>query len=110
MTKIYSVIDNSLLFIHLDLHEQLNYTDRTDVVPEHYPVQLAICNFSKDVIISPHTHSSKLNDGLALHPTQECWIVINGFIEVTLYDIDKSFIKTLDLNPGDIFITFGGGH
>ena len=41
---------------------------------------------------------------------QESWVVIKGLVEVTFYDIDDTILDKVILNPGDVSITYRGGH
>ena len=42
--------------------------------------------------------------------TQECWIIIQGKIKATYYDIDDKIITEKILEPGDCSITYNGAH
>ena len=38
------------------------------------------------------------------------WIIIRGKIEVSLYDIDRSFLYSVNLHTNDVIIFQNGGH
>ena len=42
--------------------------------------------------------------------TQETWIVIKCLVKVYYYDLDNSFLKSINLTSGDCTITYRGGH
>ena len=41
---------------------------------------------------------------------QESWIVIEGRVEVTYFDLDDSILKKVIINKGECTITYRGGH
>lgn len=42
--------------------------------------------------------------------TQECVIVVQGALGVTLYDLEGRPFRTVELGPGDFIVTLTGGH
>jgi hypothetical protein len=55
----------------------------------------------------PHYHIPKSVPDL---PTGECWIIVRGKVKVSCYDLDESLLGWVILHPGDMVITFAGGH
>jgi hypothetical protein len=41
---------------------------------------------------------------------QESWVVIKGSVKCILYDLDETIIAEPILFPGDLSMTFRGGH
>ena len=66
-------------------------------------------NMEKGKKILPHKHFWKKNIEKR-RIVQESWIVISGSAKIYLYDINDKLLTSKILKPGDISITFEGGH
>ena len=107
MEKIFSKINKKkmLNIISKKLPED---TKRQDLTEIEKPLQVSRVNL-KNTVIKPHSNNPKsLNSGLV--EQNECWIVLSGIINITLFDVDKSNIENRILKKGEILITCGGGH
>ncbi len=107
MEKIYSRLNKKNL-LHIVSHN-ININDnRVDLTDEKLPLQVSRINL-KNSVIKPHYHNLK-----QLHPNKiepnECWVVMNGKLEISLYDTDKSLIENKTLIKGSILVTLSGGH
>lgn len=107
MKKIYSKIEPEKL-LHIIVRKEDLKPGRTDVVPEEYFIQCAILNIEKDKTFKPHKHIWKERTRNVI--TQESWIVIQGSVRCTFYDIDNEIIDEPILYPGDASFTLEGGH
>jgi len=107
MKKIYSKIEPEKL-LHIIVRKEDLKPGRTDVVPEEYFIQCAILNMEKDKTFKPHKHIWKERTRNVI--TQESWIVIQGSVRCTFYDIDNEIIDEPILYPGDASFTLEGGH
>ena len=58
---------------------------------------------------SPHKHITKSRN-YDNQISQESWLVLEGKIECTFYDIDDTVLATTVLNKGDASFTLYGGH
>ena len=106
MLKIYSSINNEVIHIYYTKNE---INGRTDIVNEKEFIQVASISLSKDQTFKPHKHKwKKINYDMSI--AQESWVVLQGSVEVTYYDIDGSLITKKILNEGDCTITLQGGH
>ena len=107
MEKIYSKINKNKLLhiISNNLDENEKRVDLTDI---NLPLQVSRINL-KESTVRPHNHNQKelLKDKIK---PNECWIVLNGEIDISLFDEDKSNIKNTVLSKGSILITIDGGH
>lgn len=107
--KIYSKIKPDLL-----LHQVIRNTAfqdakfRINACEDKEWLQIAILNLKKEQTFKPHKHIlRKINKEMI---PQECWVVINGKVQVFYWDINDKPIFSTVLNPGEITITFYGGH
>ena len=105
MEKYYSVINGKLLHIVNRLNE---IHGRTDIAPESEFLQLATLRMEKGKTFKPHKHIWKKGEKEVI--AQESWVVIKGYVKVTMYDVDDSIIAQPILGPGDCSMTFQGGH
>ena len=113
MKKIYSKQDpEKLLHIicrkdELGLHNKPE-GGRVDVAPENQLLQVAAIQMNAGKTFKPHRHIWK--DGEKNVIAQESWVVLSGSVRVTLYDLDDSILGEEQLTPGDLSLTFEGGH
>ena len=106
MKKIYSNIEeNTLLHIIYRLDD---ITDRTNIAPDDEFLQLASLKMKKNTTFSPHKHIYKRGPQKII--AQESWVVIKGKVKVIMYDLNDKIIHEDILNPGDVSMTFRGGH
>ena len=107
MKKIYSKISPDTL-LHIVVKKEDLMPGRKDVVPEDNFIQCAILNMEKNKTFQAHKHiwKNRTRDVIA----QESWIVIQGSVRCTFYDIDDQIIEEPILNPGDASFTLEGGH
>jgi cupin fold WbuC family metalloprotein len=107
MLKIYSKIEPDKL-LHIVVKKEDLTPGRTEVVSEEHFIQCALLNMEKDKTFKPHKHiwKNRTRDVIA----QESWIVIQGKVMCTFYDINDEIIATPILNPGDASFTLEGGH
>ena len=106
MKKIYSKIrPNKLLHIVTSVDEIKS--GRIDVVPEEEYLQLAILKMNKGKTFLPHKHiiKEKITD-----IAQESWLVYEGKVKCTFYDLDDSILDEPIIEKGGISITLRGGH
>ena len=111
MKKIYSKVEpNKLLHIIHRADEFYTIEDghRRDVVGEKEFIQLSALNMNNGHTINPHKHiwKNRTRDVIA----QESWVVIQGKVKCTFFDIDDTIIAEPILEPGDASFTLEGGH
>jgi hypothetical protein len=107
MIEIRSKINNRLLHMVYrweDLKEQ-----REDVAPENQFIQVSALDLKKDKTFKPHRHIWKPapRDRVV---AQESWCVMSGKVLAHFYDLNDELLETVELNDGDISLTFEGGH
>jgi len=106
MEKVYSKIKPEVL-LHLINRKEDITNQRRDLSLEEEGLQVSCFLMNKEGKTKPHKHIKQIR---TTDITQETWIVINGSIKVTLYDLDEKIIKEDILKSGDCLITFRGGH
>lgn len=70
-------------------------------------LQVSAMCFSQGRVLAPHYHvpTERVTVG-----TQESWIVWQGRLGVTLYDLDQTIINEFELGAGDCMTLYQGGH
>lgn len=106
MLKLYSRKEHGkLLHVINRKHEIMD--ERQELTHEDEFLQVSFFGGIKDKTFRPHAHIEHIRQSSI---TQESWVVINGKVEATYYDLDDKIITKVILNPGDCTITFRGGH
>ncbi|PIO08361.1 hypothetical protein COU59_01915 [Candidatus Pacearchaeota archaeon CG10_big_fil_rev_8_21_14_0_10_34_12] len=106
MEKIYSKTNPKILLHVLNKKEDIT-SQRNSLSPEDEFLQVACLSADEGKTIFPHKH---LECRKIVSMNQESWIVIEGIIKVTLYDLDDMVLKEEILKQGDCLITFRGAH
>jgi hypothetical protein len=75
--------------------------------PFEFSQQLGILNHPAGHEVKAHHHNLIARD---VRVTQEVLHLIEGKIEVALYDEKKNYLTTCILNPGDTILLAYGGH
>ena len=80
---------------------------RVDIAPASEFLQVSCFEMEKDKTFKPHKHIEQIRTS---DIAQESWCIIQGKVEAIYYDLDDNIIDKIELNPGDISVTFRGGH
>jgi cupin fold WbuC family metalloprotein len=107
MIKYFSKIDPQKL-LHVVVRKEDLTPGRVEVVPEDNFIQCALLNMEKGKTFKPHRHIFKERTRNVI--AQESWIVVQGSVKCTFYDLDNSVLVEPILNPGDASFTLEGGH
>ena len=107
MQKIYSLVDPSKL-LHIVVRKEDILPGRQDIVPEDNFIQCSMLNLDQGKTFKPHRHIWKERTRNVI--AQESWVVIQGKVKCTFYDIDDTVIAEPILKPGDSSFTLEGGH
>ena len=107
MKKIYSKIKKKKL-LHI-IFSPSKKNQRINISPESEYMQLCYLNLNKNNKFLAHKHFWKINNQKK-RIVQESWLLIKGSVKVHLYDINDKFLTSKTLKPGDVSITFEGGH
>ncbi len=107
MEKIYSKQQPDKL-LHVIVRKEDLTPGRIEVVPEDQFIQCALLNMENGKTFKPHKHIWKERTRNVI--AQESWIVIQGSVKCTFFDIDDQLIAEPVLYPGDASFTLEGGH
>ena len=93
--------------LHIIFRKQDFKNGRIDVAPSTQFLQLSSLKMKKGKTFRPHKHIvyEKLTN-----MAQESWVVIQGSVKAVLFNLDDKVEREVILNPGDVSITFKGGH
>ena len=107
MKKIYSKVEPEKL-LHIIVKKDDLKSGRTEVVSEEHFIQCALLNMERGKTFKPHKHiwKNRTRDVIA----QESWIVVQGKVRCTFFDIDDKIIAEPVLEVGDASFTLEGGH
>ena len=105
MERIYSKIQTDILLHIVYRVDEIN--GRTNISPDKEFLQVASMKMNKGQTFKAHKHIifEKTTD-----IAQESWLVISGSVKCILYDLDDTIISEQILFPGDLSLTFRGGH
>ena len=107
MIQYFSKVDPNKL-LHVVVRKEDLTPGRVEVVPEDNFIQCALLNMEKGKTFKPHRHIFKERTRNVI--AQESWIVVQGSVKCTFYDLDDSVLVEPVLNPGDASFTLEGGH
>ncbi len=74
---------------------------------ETFPFQLGVSSYKEGHKIKSHFHKKR---EVVVNNIQEVIYFKSGKALVTLYDLDKTLIKSLSLSAGDLIFLVDGGH
>lgn len=107
MEKIYSKVEPEKL-LHIIVRKEDLKPGRTEVVPENQFIQCSLLNMEEGKTFKPHRHIFKERTRNVI--AQESWIVVQGSVRCTFYDVDNEIISEPILYSGDASFTLEGGH
>lgn len=111
MEKIYSKVKTNLLLHIIYRFEDFNNINgfRDEIIEPDNFIQCAALKMEKGKTFKPHKHIIKEvtdYDRIA----QESWVILEGSVKCTFYDIDDTIIDEPILMRGDASFTLHGGH
>lgn len=107
MEKIFSKQQPDKL-LHVIVRKRDLTPGRIEVISEEHFIQCALLNMQQGKTFQPHKHIWKERTRNVI--AQESWIVIQGSVRCTFYDLDDQIIDEPILYPGDASFTLEGGH
>ena len=94
MIKYYSKINPDKL-LHIVVRKEDLTPGRVDVVPENNFIQCALLNMEKGKTFKPHKHIWRERTRNII--AQESWIVVQGKVKCTFYDLDNEDISRANI-------------
>jgi len=82
-------------------------SERNFYTEESQEFQFASFNLKKDTLIKRHIHNTQER---TITTTSEVIVVIEGRVEIKIYDLKQSLVHTCILKSGDTIALFSGGH
>lgn len=107
MHNIYSKIDPSKL-LHIVVRKEEIAKGRKDIVSADNFIQCSMLNLDGGHTFRPHKHIWKERNRNVI--AQESWVVIQGSVRCTFYDLDDTVVEEVTLQQGDASFTLEGGH
>jgi len=106
MEKIYSKINKNKLILSVMRYDEISEY-RTDLSPDDEYLQISGRKLEKGLKVKAHKH---LPIERKTDITQEAWVVFEGCIKGTFYDLDDSILYETEIRKGDVIVLFRGGH
>ena len=106
MERVYSKVDTDKLVLALMRFNEISEY-RTDLSPDEEYLQISGRKLEKGLKVKAHKHTpiERKTD-----ITQEAWVVFEGCIKGTFYDLDDSVLYETEIGKGDVIVLFRGGH
>ena len=80
---------------------------RTLISKDDDSLLFSILSFKDSDKVEKHSHAKVVK---TTQKIQECWMVLEGKVEVELYDTEKKKMKDITMLSGDALICYDGGH
>jgi cupin fold WbuC family metalloprotein len=80
---------------------------RTNAAGEDEILQVSLLNLPQGRVLSPHRHLPLQRTTTG---TAESWVLVQGHLNVQVFDTDKTLVESLDLVGGECFVLYRGGH
>jgi len=107
MHRFYSKLEPSRL-LHIVVRKSDFLAGRQDVIDADQFIQCSMMKMEEGTTFRPHRHIWKERTRKII--AQESWMVVQGSVKATFYDLDDSVLTEAVLNPGDARFTLEGGH
>jgi cupin fold WbuC family metalloprotein len=107
MKYIFSAVDPTKL-LHIVVRKEEMLKGRKDIVSDDNFIQCSMLNLDNGHTFKPHSHIWKERTRNVI--AQESWVIIQGSVRCTFYDLDDTLIEEVILQQGDASFTLEGGH
>lgn len=109
--KIYSKVDPAKLLHVVYTHEKDNSangeTKRHAISDVDHFLQAMVMQLPANTEVKPHAHNSQMRESTTTH---EALVLLEGSVELSIFDIDKSLVEKIVLKEGDCYMIVNGGH
>lgn len=106
MFKVYSEVEKGKLLCSFSKGLELSKY-RTELSPSEEYLQASGRKIEAGTHVWAHKH---LPLERKTEATQEAWVIVEGSVEATIYDLDDTLLKKILLSRGDCLVLFRGGH
>jgi len=106
MFKLYSKVKKNLLLLSLIKKGDITYK-RQDLSPAEEFIQVSAKKIISNDLFKAHKHLASEKSATT---TQESWVILDGKVLATIYDVDDQIVYEEILESGDCIVLFSGGH
>tara|TARA_X000001388_G_C2220451_1_gene119000 strand:+ start:977 stop:1396 length:420 start_codon:yes stop_codon:yes gene_type:complete len=103
---IYSQVDKECLMLSINRYEEIR-EQRIDITPENEILQASVKRLKAKTSFPAHKHNIIER---VTNRTQESWVLIEGRIKASFYDLDDSTLYECELKKGDMAVVYRAGH
>ncbi len=103
---IYSKENKDILLLAINRRDEIS-EQRVDICPEDQYLQICTKVMPEGLSFKPHKHNMLHRE---TDYTSEAWIILEGSVSATFWDIDDEKILETTLNSGDCAVVFRAGH
>jgi len=106
MLNIYSKIDPEKIILTMIKKEDIT-SARKNLTPDEEFLQAGVKLTKAEDFFKPHKH---LECNKKASMTQEAWVILDGKVKGTFYDLDDSLLCSIEMGSGDCAVIYRGGH
>jgi|TARA_R100001460_G_scaffold11121_1_gene26108 hypothetical protein len=106
MLNIYSKVDPEKIILSLIRKNEIT-NSRQNITPDEEFLQAGVKITKAEDFFKAHKH---LPCNKVATTTQEAWVILDGKVEGTFYDLDDSLLCSLEISDGDCVVIYRGGH
>lgn len=103
---IYSKVNKDIALLAINRRGEIS-EDRNDICSENELLQISTKLLKRGTTFKPHKHNELER---TTNTTHEAWIVLEGSIGATFWDIDDQVVFETVLSAGDCAVVFKAGH
>jgi len=83
-------------------------SERKNLSEEQDLLQVGVRVLTEGLEVPAHRHLNSSH--CQIQTIQEVWILLYGHITANIYDLDNTFLRSIEIDSGDIAIYKNGGH
>lgn len=103
---IYSKVDKNVALLAINRRNEIT-EDRKDICMQNEVLQISTKSLTKGMVFNPHKHNIIQRN---TDTTQEAWVILEGSVKATFWDVDDKIILETILGAGDCAVVFKAGH
>ena len=103
----WNICDDAGKTLAIVIKHDFNEKGITFCTPDDYSQQLAYMHHPKGHVIQPHVHNEVKREVLY---TKEVLVIKRGRLRCDFYSDEQAYIKSVELESGDVVLLASGGH
>ena len=103
----WNILDEAGKTLAIVIKHDFSEPGITFCTPDDYSQQLAYMSHPKGHVILPHVHNEVKREVLF---TKEVLVIKKGRLRCDFYTDDQKYIKSIELEAGDVILLTSGGH